>query len=737
MNERICRSAEPRLLGTPSNEGEERRRLVLERKAQHDLEKHEKLLQKLGQVEDRRQAVMEQRRKKALESANKLNERIAQANAKRRQQEEQNRMKKESAIKKTEESHERAAVIKRRNTIPRSFSMHVSANKDNKQQNPSTQVNNDKVAPVPTLKVPHFPRRIKAGQTSAHDTSGSDSDSGKLMRSRSARFASAVTLSSPKATSTPRRPEFNRPMSGSGNVTIFRSKSTRVISNRKSSPDTNSTSENSSARTSVENKVKFSSIATQENKVKFSSIATQDSNKVFSNSKASSSGPSPAGVRRSQSNPARRIENRKVIEPKPMSPLITQTRKPSASSSKLAPDVKANTPRKASADSTTATAESQQPLPEKKFDAAEEEFKKKLAERRRLAREKQNQKTEKMSGLMTVVSMPNVASNDVSEKDTTDDSFSIEETVAGPEVAAETVEKLPLQKPEPEVVPESEKEKDARKQREREEAVALRMKKMEEEREKARLKEAEDNAKLENEERERERLLKEAELERQRKQEEEERAARKAKLEAIMARTRAGGGASVTRALAASGLDPHKRREEERVTDSDVTSSSKQSMHPEPEQSSAHQVDSTQSTPRLDSHIIASTTVNVELSSVEHDSPTSSKVPSPGVDNLSPVGGRHAVSLESESTGLDDKTVFADPNFEQVIVLPSEERGSAYNEVGSQGDMVTEQGANSNESDERDVIMSKTSDENASPVMNFANPVSHENDNVEHTQFQF
>lgn len=704
MNERICRSAEPRLLGTPSKEGEERRRLVLERKAQHDLEKHEKLLQKLGQVEDRRQAVMEERRRKALESANRLNERIALANAKRRQQEEQNRMKKESAIKKTEESSERAAVIKRSNTIPRSFSMHVAANK----QSPSTQNGGDSKPTQPTIKIAHVPRRImKSGQTSAHDTSGSDSDSGRLMRSKSARFAaSSVALGAPKAASTPLRHEMNKPML-SGKTTITRSRSTRVISNRKSSPDTNSTSENSSVRNSVENKVKFSAITKQDNK-------------------ANPSGSSAAAVRRSQSNPTRRGEPRKAIEAKPMSPLVSHAKKPSASTSKLVPDVKAKAPQKPQPE-TQPTEAQQQPLPEKKFDAAEEEFKKKLAEKRRLARERQNQKSEKQFGLTTVVSMPNVAttSDVASEKDnTTDESFSMEDTIAANDVTK--MDPVVEQKPEPEAISESEREKEARKQREREEAVALRMKKMEEEREQARLKEAEENAKLESEERERERLLKEAELERQRKQEEEERAARKAKLEAIMARTRAGGGASVTRALATSVLETHKRKEEERVTDSDVSSVSK----PTCEQN-------------LDSagDLINN---NTEPSSVEHDSPTGSKVPSPGIDSLSPVGVRHIVSHGIESSAISTSTVgTTDSNFEQVIVLPSEERGPLCDSLGPEAnDVVPPQSVESVdpscESDERDMIISKASDENnESPVPNFSNPVSHDNDNAEHMQFHF
>ena len=711
MNERVSRSAEPRLLGTPSNEGEERRRLVLERKAQHDLEKHEKLLQKLGQVEDRRQAVMEERRRKAMESANRLNERIAQANAKRRQQEEQNRMKKESAMKKTEDSSERAAVIKRRNTIPRSFSMHVAANK----QSPGTQTGGDAKSVQPTIRVAHVPRRIlKAGQASAHDTSGSDSDSGRLTRSKSARFASAVALGAPKAASTPLRLDMNKkPMiSGGGKATITRSKSTRVISNRRSSPDTNSTSENSSVRNSVENKVKFSTVAQQDKK-------------------SSPSGPSAVAVRRSQSNPARRVEPRKAIEAKPMSPLISQSKKPSASTSKLVPDVKAKASPKPRPETPT---EAQQPVPEKKFDAAEEEFKKKLAEKRRLAREKQNKKSEKPFAFTSVVSMPNVATNDIaSEKDTTDESFSMEDVMNINDVTVKN-EPVAVQKPEPESISESEKEKEARKQREREEAVALRMKKIEEEREQARLKEAEENAKLENEERERERLLKEAELERQRKQEEEERAARKAKLEAIMARTRAGGGANVTRALASSVLETHKRKEEERVTDNDVTTGVSE---PTSEQSRPLGLSSAGDV------ITSDDNNNVEPSPVEHDSPTGSKVASPGVDDLSSsVGGGHnMVSVhETESTTIttvSTTAITADSNFEQVIVLPSEERPQSNDDAVPEP--ISETTADpSCESDERDVILSKASDENNdSPVPNFSNPVSHDNDNAEHMQFHF
>ena len=716
-----------RAQGTPClTDGDERRRMVLERKAQRDMEKHEKLIQKLTLVEDRRQAVIDERKKRALEAAERLNERLAQVSANRRQKEENDRMKRVSAIQRSEQNSERADKMKRRHTLPRSMSMRTG---NQANQSPRVLPNGD----AQESHQNGHASRVARNRMSMPSPPNEFSAPSAVQRSISARYRSAQALSNgaPRPVKSTSRPTQSVTAS-----TLSRSKSQRVVSSssKSASGTASSVSASSSLRTSAESKVKFGNPV--DKKVDY----------VTENEKAT--------FRRAQSVSLKRkpIPPREVKQPqdKPSKPAhkmpLTSTPKPGGKFQAAKPDVEP-TPK---APTQTKTEEAPEP---KEVSAAEIEFKKKLAEKRKMARENQMKKenealkvtyepeksallvkpeeTEEKSESLAL-DLVNSGQENNAVIETESASSEVEKNADASQVVSESDAKSSTENSPRDG--ETEEEREEKKRRERELKVAERIKQMEAEREKERLKtEAENEAKLRNEEMERERIAREAELEKQRKQEEEERAARKAKLEAIMARTRVGN-TNLSRAVASSIVTSHTQKEEERVTDDDAASTA-ESCNPtstglevrKVENDSENVITDSQNEGEiesklahegspLDNPVKSGAYIHSASTTVEHESPGGSKIASPsGEDNLSPVPERHK-TLSNE-----------DKNFEQVILLNEENGAKLAANSDNNADSLPNSGLESSEF----LGDTKTNSES------LKSGTVTENDNAEHSQFPF
>ena len=688
------------------SEGEEKRRLVLERKALQDQEKHERLVRRLTLVEDRRQAVIEERKRKAQEASVRLNERLAQVSANRRIREQQDREKREAAVRRRDTTNSERSASAAANL--------TGANRNGFPKSGGASTNGGHLSggvPVRSAST-HvtFTPRFRDGTSSrltknrlSQPTIELDINGGTVQRSKSSRYSSATTL--PTSSYRPNRnPSTPIPNASS---TLPRSKSQRLPV----TPGTASSSGTSSVRTSTDS-ARGVKLASEKGKTDSSSGAAS----------------TVASLRRAQSLSVKRkpIPPREPTEKKekPTANKETPTARP-ATKQPLMP-TKIDFSQKGSKASPAPSAQSVASSAETtsvEVSSAELEFKKKLAEKRRLARENQLKKEEEAAMATKVIAHdvlsgeetnqsnkdePQINDSNVNTVIVTSGKPSIVESLEGVsdepvdhnrdfgrfDEAVSSLQSVVSSRHDssaetsPRDGPSSEKENNSaslvddlsdaeRKKKEREARVAERMRLMEAEREQERSKkEAEER---EREEREKER---EKQLDEQRRQEEEERRARKAKLDAIMARTRLGGGGASTITNSASGVSastalssgaasailanirqnqkpqpsPDSRvDDEERETDAEILAPTKKSA----DQENAASVNPVSS-------YDASNANNIEVNhvysssgdsrggagnefvttSVEHESPGGSKIASPcGAETMSPVPDRHSATF--------------------------------------------------------------------------------------------